>query len=150
MREEDGRGETCIVCGLLYGVTDFGVHAIADVDGGGSFLEHTKGLDQGGRESLRGATDVKVLEGAAERVSRRRTDGAGDMPLCLCAPVAVCGHLEVAKRVALESVRLGRGVRAVRCGGGGGDIPCDGRGQAGPGASGEMRLREITWARYIP
>lgn len=53
---------TCVVCRFLYGVTDFGIHAIADVDNGGRFLEDTESFDQRGRESFRGAADVEVLE----------------------------------------------------------------------------------------
>lgn len=62
MREDVGVGVTCVVCRSLYGITDFGIQAIADVDDGGCFFEHTEGFDQWGRESFRGTADVKVLE----------------------------------------------------------------------------------------
>jgi len=54
--------KTCIICRSLYGITDFGVQAIADVDDGGCLFKHTEGFDQRGREPFCGTTDVKVLE----------------------------------------------------------------------------------------
>lgn len=64
-----GRGKTCVVCGSLDGVTNFGIEAIADVDDGGGLLEDAKGFDQWGRKPLCGTADIKVLEGAVTWMS---------------------------------------------------------------------------------
>lgn len=62
MGEWKEKGRTCIVCRFLYGVANFGIQTVADVDDAGCLLEHAKGFDQREREPFRGTANVKVLE----------------------------------------------------------------------------------------
>lgn len=70
---------------LLDGLANLLVKAVAHVDGGGSALENTKGLDDRGRHAILGLVDLEVLEGT----------------LSLSAPVLVRGDLDLAKGIAL-------------------------------------------------
>ena len=50
-----------VICSLLNRVGDLGVESIGSIDDGGSFLEHTKALEEGRGKALGGTTDVEVL-----------------------------------------------------------------------------------------
>ena len=95
---------------------------VAHVDGGGSALEDTEGLDNGRRHAVLGLVDLEVAQGA----------------LGLGAPVLVVLDLDLAKGIGLDSGVLGHGGRAGEVAGrglGGRERVGDG-GDLGGGAGG--------------
>lgn len=97
-----------LICSLLDSIANLGIQPVSFVNHSGCLLKNAKRLDQGRRKALSGAANVEILQRTLGRTngfsSQRRY--AGDSPLSLCPPVAVCRDLEFTERITLNPMLL--------------------------------------------
>lgn len=110
------RGLTHLISSLLDRLSNLRVQSVSGIDDRSRFLQHTERLDERLGEAFLRASDVEVLQRtAAGRAMSKSKSGAtplaskrmlSDVPLRLSPPVAVCGDLELAEGVALDTILL--------------------------------------------
>ena len=78
-----------------------GVDSITDIHDRSCLLQNTEGFDERRRETFGGSSDIEVLQRARYKIviGDVKMILEIDVPLGLCTPIPIGGHLELAKGV---------------------------------------------------